>query len=55
MKEMDETLNSRGLRGFNEIETGNYNALPEKIFTQYKGPFGYTLCSFFKIIFLEHL
>jgi hypothetical protein len=34
LKEMNERLNSRRLRGFNEIESGNYHALPKKIFTQ---------------------
>jgi hypothetical protein len=34
MKDMNERLNSRRLRGFKEIESGNYPALPEKIFTQ---------------------
>jgi hypothetical protein len=34
MKEMDETLNSRRLREFNEIGSRNYLALPEKILTQ---------------------
>jgi transposase-like protein len=31
LKEMNERLNSRMLRGFNEIELGNYNALPGEI------------------------
>jgi hypothetical protein len=31
---MDETLNSRRLREFNEIESRKYLALPEKILTQ---------------------
>jgi hypothetical protein len=30
LKEMYERLNSRRLRGFKEIEPGNYHALPEK-------------------------
>ena len=34
LKEMNERLNSRRLRGFNEIELGNYHALPGEIFTQ---------------------
>jgi len=34
LKEMNERLNLRRLRGFNEIELGNYHALPGKIFTQ---------------------
>jgi transposase-like protein len=34
LKEMNERLNSRRLRGFKEIDSGNYHALPEKIFTQ---------------------
>jgi hypothetical protein len=34
LKEMDERLNSRRLRGFNEIELGSYHALPREIFTQ---------------------
>jgi len=34
LKELNERLNSRRLRGFNEIEVGNYHALPGEIFTQ---------------------
>jgi len=34
LKELNERLNSRKLRGFNEIELGNYHAFPGKIFTQ---------------------
>jgi hypothetical protein len=34
LKEMSERLNSRRLRGFKEIELGNYHALPEEFFTQ---------------------
>jgi transposase-like protein len=34
LKEMNERLNSRRLRGFNEIELGNYHALTGDIFTQ---------------------
>jgi hypothetical protein len=34
LKEMSERLNSRRLRGFNEIELGNYHALPGEFFTQ---------------------
>jgi hypothetical protein len=34
LKEMNERLNSRRLRGFKEIELGNYHALPGEIFTQ---------------------
>jgi cytoskeletal protein RodZ len=31
---MNERLNSRKLRGFKEIELGNYHALPGEFFTQ---------------------
>jgi putative transposase len=34
MKEMNEKLNSRRLRGLNEIELGNYHAPSRGIFTQ---------------------
>jgi len=34
LKELNDGLNSRRLRGFKEIELVNYYALPEKIFTQ---------------------
>jgi hypothetical protein len=34
LKELKERLNSRRLRGFNEIEPRSNHALPEKIFTQ---------------------
>jgi hypothetical protein len=34
LKELNERLNSRRLRGFKEIELVNYHALPEKIFTE---------------------
>ena len=34
LKELNERLNSRRLRGFKEIESGNYHALPGEIFTQ---------------------
>ncbi|QER41647.1 hypothetical protein F1847_08770 [Thermodesulfobacterium sp. TA1] len=34
LKELNERLNSRKLRGFNKIELGNYHAFPGKIFTQ---------------------
>jgi transposase-like protein len=34
LKELNERLNLRRLRGFKEIELENYHALPEKIFTQ---------------------
>jgi hypothetical protein len=34
MKELNERLNSRRLRGFNKIKLGNYHALPGGIFTQ---------------------
>jgi transposase-like protein len=34
LKEMNERLNSRRLRGFKEIESGNYHALPGESFTQ---------------------
>ncbi|QER42546.1 hypothetical protein F1847_07250 [Thermodesulfobacterium sp. TA1] len=34
LKELNERLNSRKLRGFNEIELGNYHAFLGKIFTQ---------------------
>jgi transposase-like protein len=34
LKELNERLNSKRLRGFNEIELGNYHALPGEIFTQ---------------------
>jgi transposase-like protein len=33
LKELNERLNSRRLRGFNEIELGSYHALPGEIFT----------------------
>jgi transposase-like protein len=34
LKELNDGLNSRRLRGFKEIELVNYHALPEEIFTQ---------------------
>jgi transposase-like protein len=34
LKELNERLNSRKLRGFKEIESGNYHALPGEFFTQ---------------------
>jgi len=34
LKELNERLNSRKLRGFNEIELGNYHVFSGKIFTQ---------------------
>ncbi|MFZ8784752.1 transposase [Thermocrinis sp.] len=34
LKEMNERLNSSKLRGFKEIESGNYHALPKEFFTQ---------------------
>jgi len=34
LKELNERLSSRRLRGFNEIESGNYHALSRGIFTQ---------------------
>jgi len=34
LKELNERLNSKRLRGFNEIELRNYHALPGEIFTQ---------------------
>jgi|UPI0002F1DB5B hypothetical protein len=34
---MNERLNSRRLRGFNEIELGTYHALPKKNFYTIKG------------------
>jgi hypothetical protein len=34
LKVPDNRLNSRRLRGFNEIELGNYHALSGEIFTQ---------------------
>uniref|UniRef100_UPI0009D6BE89 transposase n=1 Tax=Thermodesulfobacterium geofontis TaxID=1295609 RepID=UPI0009D6BE89 len=37
LKEMNERLNSRRLRGFNEIELGTYHALPKKNFYTIKG------------------
>ena len=30
LKELNERLNSRKLRGYKEIESGNYHALPEE-------------------------
>jgi transposase-like protein len=33
LKELNERLNSRKLRGFKEIESGNYHALPEEFYT----------------------
>jgi transposase-like protein len=34
LKELNERLNLRRLSGFNEIESGNYHALPGEFFTQ---------------------
>jgi len=34
LKEMNERLNSRRLRGFNEIELGSYQAFSREVFTQ---------------------
>jgi len=34
LKELNERLNSRKLRGFKEIESVNYHALPGEFFTQ---------------------
>jgi len=34
LKEVNERLNSRKLRGVKEIELGNYHALPGEFFTQ---------------------
>jgi cytoskeletal protein RodZ len=34
LKELNERLNLRRLRGFKEIESGNYHASPGEIFTQ---------------------
>jgi hypothetical protein len=34
LKELNEWLNSRKLRGFKEIESENYHALPGEFFTQ---------------------
>jgi hypothetical protein len=37
LKELNERLNSRRLRGFKKIELGSYHALSRGIFTQLKG------------------
>jgi len=33
-KELNERLNSRKLKGFKEIESGDYHVLPGEFFTQ---------------------
>jgi len=40
LKELNERLNSRKLRGFKEIKSGNYQALPGEFFIQSRGHYG---------------